>query len=72
MVPGDYNQRLPRRYTPTPVYDELKVAFPAHLRCATEGLVEPVRKASIDHLHNSLGLKVVELELTRFCGHPEA
>ncbi|MBR0660476.1 endonuclease/exonuclease/phosphatase family protein [Neoroseomonas oryzicola] len=58
LVLGDYNQRLPRRYTPVEVHRELQAAFPSSLRCATEGAIEPLRKASIDHLHHSLDLEV--------------
>lgn len=58
LVLGDYNQRLPRRYTPMEVHRELQAAFPSSLRCATEGAIEPLRKASIDHLHHSLDLEM--------------
>lgn len=62
LVLGDYNQRVPRRYVPAHVHTQLLDAFPLQLRCATEGLIHPLGRTSIDHLHHSPDLAVISVQ----------
>jgi endonuclease/exonuclease/phosphatase family metal-dependent hydrolase len=61
LVLGDYNQRLPRRYVSADVHAQLLDAFPPELKCPTEGLIFPLGRASIDHLHHSANLASVSV-----------
>jgi len=62
VVLGDYNQRLPRRHAPERVHAEFIAAFPPTLRCATTGVIAPLGRRSIDHLHHGSDLAVVSVK----------
>jgi endonuclease/exonuclease/phosphatase family metal-dependent hydrolase len=61
VVLGDYNQRIPRRYTPRHVHEELLAAFPPDMVCATSSVVGPLGHAPIDHVHCSSNLEVATM-----------
>jgi endonuclease/exonuclease/phosphatase family metal-dependent hydrolase len=48
-VIGDFNQRIPRKYTRQDVFDLMIDTF-AGFDFATAGIIQPIGKLSIDHL----------------------
>ncbi len=48
-VIGDFNQRIPRKYTRQDIFDLMVETF-ADFDFATAGIIQPVGKLSIDHL----------------------
>ena len=55
LVIGDFNQRIPRRYSPPDVFAALEAALGA-FRVATVGAIAPIGKAAIDHVAHSADL----------------
>jgi exonuclease III len=49
VIAGDFNQRCPRHGQPPHVYQALREAL-GHMRWLTEGPIEPLGRASIDHV----------------------
>jgi endonuclease/exonuclease/phosphatase family metal-dependent hydrolase len=47
---GDFNQRLPRRRQPEPVYSALMQAIGSKFVVHTQGTIAPVEMQSIDHI----------------------
>lgn len=50
LLIGDFNQRVPRRYTPAAVHDALGVALGNRFRIATSGPIAPLQESAIDHV----------------------
>jgi exonuclease III len=47
---GDFNQRIPRLYSPIPVYEKLMATLGKRFWIATEGALAPINELSIDHI----------------------
>lgn len=47
---GDFNQRIPRAYSPIPVYEKLMATLTKKFWIATEGALTPINELSIDHI----------------------
>ena len=52
VVLGDFNQRIPRKWAPKAIYEELLQAF-AGLKIATEGTLPGAPRQTIDHIAHS-------------------
>jgi len=50
IILGDFNQRIPRRWTPEHVHQRLLDAFEPDFSIVTEGLLEPAGAQAIDHM----------------------
>jgi len=57
IVVGDFNQRIPRRYTPEPVHAALLDTLGSRFTVATAGLVGPDGRMAIDHIAHTAGFK---------------
>ena len=49
IIVGDFNQRIPRKYSPAKVYDELLKTF-KNLKMITGGNIDKIDKQTIDHI----------------------
>lgn len=49
LVVGDFNQRVPRLWSPVHVYEAIEAALDG-FKVATAGPIAPIRKAAIDHV----------------------
>lgn len=49
LVMGDFNQRVPRQYSPPHVFAALEATL-ENFRVATAGTIAPIGKAAIDHI----------------------
>jgi hypothetical protein len=50
IVLGDFNQRVPRKYQPLHVYDELQRVLLSRFNIITDGVLRPVERQAIDHV----------------------
>jgi hypothetical protein len=50
VVLGDFNQRIPRKWTPLEVHQALQTTFEGRLEFATTGLIQKIDKQAIDHV----------------------
>jgi endonuclease/exonuclease/phosphatase family metal-dependent hydrolase len=55
---GDFNQRVPRKYQPSRVYERLEEAFSHRFDFATAGILQPLGRQTIDHICVSKDLSV--------------
>jgi endonuclease/exonuclease/phosphatase family metal-dependent hydrolase len=53
LILGDFNQRVPRKYQPHEVFENLDEAVLSRFRIATAGVLEPVGRQAIDHICHS-------------------
>ena len=58
MVMGDFNQRVPRKYSPENVYQKLISTFEPDYSIATSGEIQGLEKQAIDHLAISNSFQV--------------
>ena len=58
MVMGDFNQRVPRKYTPENVHQKLIATFEPNYSIATSGEIKGLEKQAIDHLAVKETIKV--------------
>lgn len=58
MVMGDFNQRIPRKYSPEDVYHKLVDTFEPDYSIATSGEIQGLEKQAIDHLAISNSVQV--------------
>ena len=59
---GDFNQRIPRKYTPIDVHNKLISVFKDYYQVRTSGIIKGIGKLSIDHIATSRGLQLKALE----------
>lgn len=59
---GDFNQRVPRRWTPERVHQRLLDAIKERLKIVTSGLLQPIGAQTIDHLAVSSDLEAKSIE----------
>lgn len=58
---GDFNQRIPRRFQPVPVHDALReIMRRRFLSVASQDVIEPIGRQSIDHICVSNDLEGAE------------
>jgi hypothetical protein len=62
LVMGDFNQRVPRRYQPQHVFDQLQSSLLGKLVLATAGDIAGIGKQAIDHVCCSHDLKICRIE----------
>lgn len=60
LVLGDFNQRIPRQYSPRHVFEALEAAL-ANFRVATGGPIAPIGKAAIDHVAHTEDLEPLKI-----------
>ena len=49
IVLGDYNQRIPRKWSPKNVYEKLLATFEPNFTVSTTGIIQEMDKQEIDH-----------------------
>ncbi|QIG54496.1 endonuclease/exonuclease/phosphatase family protein [Altererythrobacter sp. BO-6] len=54
---GDFNQRMPRRWSPEHVYERLVTTLGSQFEVVSRGRLEPVRAQAIDHIAISSDLR---------------
>jgi len=62
IVMGDFNQRIPRKYSSVDVYNKLIETFCDHYKIATSGIIEEIGKQSIDHVAISKNLNLSDTQ----------
>jgi endonuclease/exonuclease/phosphatase family metal-dependent hydrolase len=60
LVMGDFNQRVPRQYSPPPVFAALESTLRG-FRVATAGTMAPIGKAAIDHVAHTDDLEPLDV-----------
>ncbi len=63
IVLGDFNQRIPRKWTPTNVYTKLLEAFDPNFTIATTGTIKEMDKQAIDHFASTNGITVKNISV---------
>ena len=58
IVLGDYNQRIPRKWSPQDVYTRLIETFEPNLTIATTGFIKEMDKQAIDHFASTHDINV--------------
>lgn len=58
IVLGDFNQRIPRKYTPDKVHNALLECIGPDRIVETAGIIEPLGRQSIDHIVSSRDLSM--------------
>lgn len=59
---GDFNQRIPRKYQPQHMLDQLQQVILDRLKLATGGIISGVGKQAIDHICHSHDLDLLSVE----------
>lgn len=58
IVLGDYNQRIPRKWSPQDVYTKLLDTFKPNFEISTTGIIEELNKQAIDHFASTHDIRV--------------
>ena len=58
IVLGDFNQRIPRKWSPKNVYTKLLEAFEPNFKIATTGTIKVMDKQAIDHFANTHDINI--------------
>lgn len=61
IIVGDFNQRIPRKYTPHAVHNALLATLDEFYLVVTTGTVQPAGEQTIDHIACDARLKAVEM-----------
>ena len=62
IVMGDFNQRIPRKYTPVDVHNKLINTFNDNYIIETSGIIKEIGKQSIDHIATSKSMQLSTLK----------
>ena len=55
---SDYNQRIPRKWSPENVYSKLLEIFEPNFTIATTGIIKEIDKQAIDHFASTYDINV--------------
>ncbi len=58
IVLGDYNQRIPRKWSPKTVYEKLLETFETNFTVSTTGIIKEMDKQAIDHFAHTHDMEV--------------
>ena len=63
VVLGDFNQRIPRKWSPQNVYDKLLKTFQSNFTIATTGIITEMNQQAIDHFAHTSDIAVKQISV---------
>ncbi len=58
IVLGDYNQRIPRKWSPKTAYEKLLETFEPNFTVSTTGIIKEMDKQAIDYFPHTYDIEV--------------
>ncbi len=63
IVLGDYNQRIPRKWSPENIYEKLLDTLKPNFTVATTGIIKEMDKQAIDHFANTYDISIKKIQI---------